>query len=1568
MEDRPYSVSETAYGMAEIDAPADASDQRRRIFFAHVTAQRTTHWERGNDPMTSFAFSRYRRRDGDPLDPFGRPIAQINVACPRGWRSMADRPGAAYLSTFTVTAYAAPAGSLAYIHTRAASVTMFEINGTAGKTVADLATLDDTGPGLKVIGHSRHFYDGPAFLGLPLGQLGDHGLLARTESLALADDLIQAAYGAQTPPYLVASGSPAWTADYPTEFRTALATRAGYSFHAGSASPLDPGGYYVTSERRRYDVHSDPNGRGLLLEALGALHDAAVDPTAHRVLYTYDRFALLPVRATDAAGLAIAATYDYRVLRPLEVIDANGNATRFKYSPQGLLTASWVRGKTATDGDQLRPSLEFEYALLAFDQSPPQHRQPIFARTIRRVHHDSKLTVPLPERDATITTVEYTDGFGRLLQLRRQDDDDRFGDSGFGGGSTLLPPDQDDDASAIVVGQTNASAAAPDVVVNGWTIYDNKGQVVEQYEPFFSEGWAYGQPADAQLGQKVRMFYDPRGHIVRTVMPDGAEELVVQGVPGRIAVPDLERPDAYEPTPWKLYSYDANDNAGRTHQAESATWRHHWNTPSSVVLDALGRTVETIQRNRNAPAVPGGPRPPMEELRTRTTHDIRGNVLAVTDARNRIAIRNVFDLANRAMRTASIDAGERSIVLDAGNNAVETRSGTGALVLSASDRIDRTIRIWARDGAGQPTTLRERHEYGDGGQANQPAAERNAARANNQLGRLARVCDEAGQLLFAAYDFKGNLLEKTRRPIADAAVLAAFDGSPPGWNVTAHRVDWQNIAAVPLGPVSYTSNLGYDALNRATRVTYPEDVDHSRRSSLPVYGRSGALRSVTLAADRHVERIARNAKGQRVLVVYGNGVMTRYAHDPRTMRLLRLRTERFTTTSNLSYRPAGEVLQDVAYDYDLAGNLLAMHDRTPGSGISGPPAGEDALDRIFGYDALYRLNSATGRECDTPPDLPWDSAPRCVDRTKVRAWTEQYTFDSTGSLTRLRHAMGADARISEFTVAGSSNQLASLTQGSRVYAYAYDANGNLTQETTSRHLEWDHRDRLRVYRTQIPGSEPTVHAHYQYDWMGQRVRKIVRKGANRVETTTYIDGVFEHERIVTAGTVQENSTVHVMDDRARIAMARVGTAFAGDVLPALQYHLGDHLGSSAVVLDATGALINREEYLPFGTTSFGSYARKRYRFGGHERDGESDLGYAGARYYLPWAGRWASCDPAGPMDGLNLYAYVRNSPLVLNDPTGTEGENDYGGTSPPGGAATPDTTSQERPADHEASTPQPNEEPFGPPPPPPKAPTQEQLFAAQQRAAYEKSVAERNSWGQTGKSLMRSVIPATMTATSPAPRLQGMPPGMSQYSDPAAQGDISAAGGNVAKKTVEYGGTAATVVGDVGMAGAQVGFKTIGSIAAEEAVTTAPNLVARAAEIHSAIAPHMSLWAAERTTVAVTRAMIDGVSKTIVTVNNRKGYQLLQQGIGQVAQHELGQAPSRLNTWFRQIWNFKNLHAEELGIRTLKRMGATGGETATAPWRGCFRCQMMIDRLNGMFGESWKHLNPAADVVLRPFR
>ena len=58
---------------------------------------------------------------------------------------------------------------------------------------------------------------------------------------------------------------------------------------------------------------------------------------------------------------------------------------------------------------------------------------------------------------------------------------------------------------------------SPRVVVSGWQIYNNKGKIVQKYEPFFSQGWQYAIPEDYQRGQKATMYYDPR---LQMVSPD----------------------------------------------------------------------------------------------------------------------------------------------------------------------------------------------------------------------------------------------------------------------------------------------------------------------------------------------------------------------------------------------------------------------------------------------------------------------------------------------------------------------------------------------------------------------------------------------------------------------------------------------------------------------------------------------------------------------------------------------------------------------------------------------------------------------------------------------------------------------------------------------------------------------------------------------------------------------------------------------------------------------------------------------------------------------------------------
>jgi RHS repeat-associated protein len=430
-------------------------------------------------------------------------------------------------------------------------------------------------------------------------------------------------------------------------------------------------------------------------------------------------------------------------------------------------------------------------------------------------------------------------------------------------------------------------------------------------------------------------------------------------------------------------------------------------------------------------------------------------------------------------------------------------------------------------------------------------------------------------------------------------------------------------------------------------------VNGHRGALTPEYNRSGTLEAVSLDGTIYVQRISYDAKGQRTLIAYGNGAMTRYSYDPHTFRLARLRSEPYAV-DGVNYRPAGPVLQDLGYEYDLAGNILAVHDRTPGCGV--PPT-LDALDRTFTYDPVYRLRSATGREQQTPVGGdPWIDVPRGTDPTQTQRYTETYHYDPVGNLLQLVHQPTAPHLTSGFTRdfanQPGNNRLRLMTVSGTPYDYSYDDNGNLITETTSRHFTWNHADQLATFATQTLGAEPSVHAHYLYDPTGQRIVKLVRRQGNLIEVTRYVGG-FEHHRW--GGTSPgENNHVHITDDDTRIALVRLGPAAPGDGGPAIQFHLGDHLGSSVLVIDDAGVVTNREEFTPYGETSFGSFARKRYRFTGKERDEESGLSYHQARYFVPWLARWLSCDPVEENDTGGRYGYCACNPVRLADPTGED--------------------------------------------------------------------------------------------------------------------------------------------------------------------------------------------------------------------------------------------------------------------------------------------------------------------------
>jgi len=223
----------------------------------------------------------------------------------------------------------------------------------------------------------------------------------------------------------------------------------------------------------------------------------------------------------------------------------------------------------------------------------------------------------------------------------------------------------------------------------------------------------------------------------------------------------------------------------------------------------------------------------------------------------------------------------------------------------------------------------------------------------------------------------------------------------------------------------------------------------------------------------------------------------------------------------------------------------------------------------------------------------------------------------------------------------SMNRYAASYNGN--LALDYDPRGNTTQYGDL-DLTYD------VYGKVVGAEEPAMTAVYLYDASDRRVMSQVNGYA------TYF--VLEGDRVL-----QE-----VDGNSAQVTKEYVwGSTIDELVILRLDgeiYHAhADALGSTSLLTDATGDIVERYDYNPFGAcvatdVSGGGLVGNPYRFTGRRLDTETGLYYYRARHYTPEMGRFLSPDPIGIWgDILNLgnaYNYCCSNPLNRIDPTGSK--------------------------------------------------------------------------------------------------------------------------------------------------------------------------------------------------------------------------------------------------------------------------------------------------------------------------
>ncbi|SEW52795.1 SpvB/TcaC N-terminal domain-containing protein [Chitinophaga arvensicola] len=634
--------------------------------------------------------------------------------------------------------------------------------------------------------------------------------------------------------------------------------------------------------------------------------------------------------------------------------------------------------------------------------------------------------------------------------------------------------------------------------------------------------------------------------------------------------------------------------------------------------------------------------------RITTVIDARLYYSNVTKATNYYNFRYGYMMGEQdAILTDSIDAGKPYNLNNIFGNLVWSWSPRNYNQLISYDRLQRRIALRVKQmlpadkvELADQYPLAEVFTYGE----TQPDAA-----AKNLRGKIYQLNDLAGIGTRYVYNIQGNSLKDSRQLTEDYKL-------PP---------DWNNPASVPLAPEIYDMVFSYNALGQALTQQTPDST-----ITTTGYDVQGLVNAVTVTYEDKttqpvVTQIDYDANGQRTKVYYANGVRTAFTYEDTTSRLLLMK----------STRQNNDVLQQIGYTYDPVGNITRMTDASIDIVFSNNQKVEPVSD--YTYDALYRLIIANGRQ---HPGITATTYRNNVadgdfkqskfsqlpaDQSGLENYREQYSYDDAFNLVSTRHTAVSSSWTRDTPVEDNSNRLQGLT---------YDASGNLRQLLINNAVPLSYNCCENLVKAGVieRPQEPDDSDYYNYGSDEIRVRKVcelVAHGGGSVSITEKVYlGNYEIKYEKAGGaTTLNRQTLRVMDGGNCVLIIQYwkqddNKKEAAPGTRQLRWQLSNLLHSVSMEVDTTAQLISYEEYFPYGGTSIiaGSsqveVSRKDYRYAGKECDDSTGLYYYGARYYVSWQGRWLKPDPAGPVDGINLYFFSGDNPVTFTDPTGNSRE------------------------------------------------------------------------------------------------------------------------------------------------------------------------------------------------------------------------------------------------------------------------------------------------------------------------
>ena len=274
---------------------------------------------------------------------------------------------------------------------------------------------------------------------------------------------------------------------------------------------------------------------------------------------------------------------------------------------------------------------------------------------------------------------------------------------------------------------------------------------------------------------------------------------------------------------------------------------------------------------------------------------------------------------------------------------------------------------------------------------------------------------------------------------------------------------------------------------------------------------------------------------------------------------------------------------------------------------------------------------------------------------------EEYKYDELNQLTFenscIKHAYQNDSLCNRVQKDGKNNEINSLNQVKRDDAgvsYEYDLNGNLISHKGSDEeifYQYDAFNRL----VEVEKTNQWKIA-YIYDSIGRQTEAIKyrwKKGWVKTSHDRYIfQDIHELGSVNSLGQFQELRVIGKNDGaifRPAVAIELQGRLFAP---------IYDHRHNLICLVDKeTKEPVEYCRYSAYGLTIFEqsneesdtSIVGNPWLFGSKRYEPLTKLYNFGKRYYKPALGRWITQDPGDFIDGMNLYAYTQNRPMIYSD-------------------------------------------------------------------------------------------------------------------------------------------------------------------------------------------------------------------------------------------------------------------------------------------------------------------------------